>query len=183
MLSVEEAPVTTVPLMAEDWKPEPVASSEPAAPSFSVEPPAPAVQTSPAQPRFLSEDEERGVAPKPAVEMAFFSAPETASDSDSAPASAQARNTNPFASQQPAAPQYLEQEPEAAPARPRFAELAEEPAYSAQPGYVSAYDGGIGAAPVQEERYVLPTNAVFSEPEEESQRDLDVPAFMRRLQF
>ena len=78
------------------------------------------------------------------------------------------------------------EEPElvGAPARPQFAEIAEEPAYTPLPRDYAADFGAIARnAAVQEPYAAQPANATFAEAAEEEERDLDVPAFMRRLQF
>ena len=151
MLSVEETPVISVPVMAPDnWMRESVAAA--AAPV-------------PAPPRFLSEDEESGPDEKEAEEPAFFSA-----------AAAKAGKEATVES---------EAEPElvTAPARPQFAELAEEPTFTPLPrDYVSDFSGEEHISS-PEEQVVQPASSVFPEPAAEPERDLDVPAFMRRLQF
>jgi cell division protein FtsZ len=152
MLSVEEAPVVSVPVVAPDnWMREPAQAS-----------PAPAA---PAPPRFLSEDdasEEEG-----ADESAFFAV--------ASPAPAPVGKT----AAKPAKEPVL-----AAPARPQFAELAEESSYTPLPrDYAPDFSKGArGTAPV-EEQSAQPTAALFSGAGEEADRDLDVPAFMRRLKF
>jgi cell division protein FtsZ len=144
MLSVEDAPVLSVPVMApENWMLEAgeVAAAKPAAPPV-VEAPAP-------PPRFMSEDEEPEPT-RPATRV------KSAPDFDDS---------------------CLEPEPElvGAVARPQFAEIAEEPARTpVSRDYPS--DPGNG---VQTE----PAGALFSEAGQDTERDLDVPAFMRRLQF
>jgi len=77
-----------------------------------------------------------------------------------------------------------EAEPEHALPRPRFAELAEEPAYTLLPKEYAAggFGNGSHAAVGMEERVGQPVT-LFPESEEDEQRDLDVPAFMRGLQF
>ena len=71
------------------------------------------------------------------------------------------------------------------PYRPRFAELAEEPIYKPLPrDYASDFTSGLRgpSAPAYEEQRV-PAASLFSDAGEETHRDLDVPAFMRRSQF
>jgi cell division protein FtsZ len=159
MLSVEEAPVVSVPVVAPDnWMDEP----------------APAA---PAPPRFLSQDEEPEEETAEADEPVFFSAAKTAAEPVKA-APAPAESATRFE------PEELELV--AAPARPQFAELAEEPAYTPLPrDYASDFDSGLRAPAATEEQMARPASApaLFPESDEESQRDLDVPAFMRRLQF
>jgi cell division protein FtsZ len=151
MLSVEETPVVSVPVVAPDnWMRESV--------------PAPAAVV-PAPPRFLSDDEEPTKDEKDTEEPAFFSAAVAKS----------AKEAN--------AESEAETELVAAPARPQFAEMAEEPTFTPLPrDYVSDFSGE-EHLPAPEEQAVQPAPSVFPEPAAESERDLDVPAFMRRLQF
>jgi len=151
MLSVEEAPVvsvpmTSVPLVAPgNWMQEPAAAPDP----------APA--------RFLSQDEE------PEEETAGIGVEaqpvQTALEDD---------------------PTYVHAELElvAAPARPRFAKMPEEPAYTLLPrDYASDFDNGMRGPVAMGEPQAQPAAALFSEADEEAQRDLDTPAFLRRLKF
>jgi cell division protein FtsZ len=75
-------------------------------------------------------------------------------------------------------------EPEHEMAMPKFAELAEEPAYTLLPKEYAAggFGNGMHAAVAVEARVAQPA-ALLTEAEDDPQRDLDVPAFMRRLQF
>jgi cell division protein FtsZ len=151
MLSVEEAPMISVPVIApEIWMQEPDAAP--------VEEPA----------RFQSEmeaeedDEAIPVAePSPVEHLEAVRAVEVT-------------------------PRFVAEEPILAPARPQFAELAEEPAYTPLPrGYASEQGGAQRGLTIHEdasERRGQPA-AVFTETTDESQQDLDTPAFMRRLQF
>jgi cell division protein FtsZ len=126
MLSVEEAPIVSVPVVAsEDWLQD--AAAEPA--------------------RFLSQDEEQEEETAEAEKEAFFA------DSESA---------------EPAAEQV------ATPARPQFDEMAE--GFAAEQGAAERVAPAAEPAP-------QPAAAVFSEPAEPAQQDLDVPAFMRRIRF
>jgi hypothetical protein len=70
-------------------------------------------------------------------------------------------------------------------ARPKFAELEEEPAYIPLPrDYVQEFPSAMRAAASLDERHSQPVAAaVFPASSDEAQRDLDTPAFMRRLQF
>jgi hypothetical protein len=71
----------------------------------------------------------------------------------------------------------------AAVARPQFAEMAEEPSYTPLPrDYAPDFGSGTRAAAEQEEQRAQ-TATKFPETDEESQRDLDTPAFLRRLRF
>ncbi len=129
MLSVEEAPVISVPVVAPDaWLTE----STPTA-------------MAPEQPRFQSEAEE---------------APEQETIEDE------------------------EQELAAMPARPQFAELAEEPAYTPLPRDYAPDFGNVTRDVIAPEPVAAQTaNSTFAEADQEPERDLDVPTFMRRLQF
>jgi cell division protein FtsZ len=142
MLSVEEAPVVSVPVMAPDtWMREPV--EEPAAP-----PPPPA--------RFLSEEEEPEQETATAVAVAA---------------------TNEHATVE--SPREAE-----LPSRPQFAEMAEEPAITPLPrDYASDFGRGMRGAAAVEESAIQPSAAEPAQSGEEADRDLDVPAFMRRLRF
>ena len=154
MLSVEEAPVVSVPVVAPDnWMREP--AQPPAAPA------------APAPPRFLSEDDE---SEEEAEESAFFAA------ASPAPAPSGKGTAKPV------------KEPElvAAPARPQFAELSEEPepAYKPLPrDYASDFGKEAQSSAKPGDHAAQPATALFTGAGEEADRDLDVPAFMRRLKF
>ncbi len=159
MLTVEEAPVVSIPLDAAS-----VVSVPLAAPGEWLREPVPA----PA--RFLSQEEERE------EESAFSFASASASgaaDSETQPA-AEAAACDP-----------AEMEPETAPARPKFAELSEEPAYTPLPrDYASEFTGGArGPIAIDEYRAQPAAAAPSSEADEEAQRELEKPAFLRRLIF
>ncbi len=153
MLDVENIPVVTVPVMAPENW-----MGEPAptakAPDPVVEAPAP-----PPPPRFLSEDDEPEPvrSPAPRVMVAQSSALDDA---------------------------CVEPEPEpelvGAAARPKFAELEQETRYIPMPrDFVPGQGNGAHA----QDTIPQPVAALFTEPGQDSDRDLDVPAFMRRLQF
>jgi len=151
MLNVEDAPVLSVPVMApENWMAESAPAAEPAT---VMETPAP-----PPPPRFMSEDEE----PEPA---------RTAPRVMVAPAP-----------DEPHVKPAPEPEPEpelvGATARPKFAEMEEEPKFTSLPrDYASEVGNGVHVEEPQ------PVGALFAQPGNAADRDLDVPAFMRRLQF
>jgi cell division protein FtsZ len=119
--------------------------------------PAPAPDSS----RFLSQDEEEDEVPAEADESLYFSS--------STPAVV---TTVSFA------------EPEAVPETPKFQEMREEPSYKPLPrDYASEFDSGERTAEAVEERRAQPAAALFSETDEEAQRDLDVPTVMRRSSY
>jgi cell division protein FtsZ len=111
-----------------------------------------------AQPRFQSEDEEpeqRIVTGEPAV---FAAA---------------GRNGAASGASKPVV--------EAEPARPRFSELAEEPAYTPLPrDYAADLSPGARATTDRGADERSGAAILFANPEEEAEHDLDVPAFMRR---
>jgi len=170
MLSVEESPVVSVPvsvpLVAPDnWMREPAAAPTPA--------PAPA----PA--RFMSQDEEGEEEMMAEDEPAFFSASASAAAAVAvaAPVAQTALET---------APRFDSEELElvTAPARPQFAEMAEEPSYTPLPrDYAADFGSGLRGPVAMDEHPVQPVISLFPAAEEEAQRDLDTPTFLRRLRF
>jgi cell division protein FtsZ len=155
MLSVEEAPVVSVPVMAPDnWMREAA--------------PTPPEDVLPAPPRFLSDDEEHDHEEMEADEPAFFAA---ASVAPSARVEAREGRIT------------MEAEATGSQTRPQFAELAEEPAYTPLPrDYASDFGNGV-RGPSAPDGPAQSAAAPYSTPGEEAERDLDVPAFMRRLKF
>jgi cell division protein FtsZ len=162
MLNVEEAPVVSVPVSVpvvapDNWFEEPAA----AAPA-----PAPA--------RFLSQDEEEKEGTVDADAAFFFS-------SSPAVATTVSVDAPPARTDVEAA---TELEPAAEPARPHFAEMQEEPAFTPPlRDYASEFGSGRSDPVEVEENGAQPAAALFSVPDEEAQRDLDTPTFMRRLRF
>ena len=134
MLSVEEAPVISVPVMAsENWLREPAQGA------------------ATARPRFLSEEEEPET-----EEPAFFAA--TTHDNESED----------------------EGELVAASAGPQFADSAENGSFGQMArDFSGEFSGGSRGSSGQAETLTTTAAAEVEEPE----RDLDVPTFMRRLQF
>jgi cell division protein FtsZ len=152
----DSAPVASVPVVAPDnWLPEPVSA------------PAPA--------RFLSQDEDEEEVLKAArldAPAPFF-----------APVVDSARNVAPLV-HAAAAVEPAEMEVAAEPARPKFAELSEEPAYTPLPrDYSAEFTGGARVPGTPEEFRGSPASTPYHETDEEAQRDLDKPAFLRRLGF
>jgi cell division protein FtsZ len=69
-------------------------------------------------------------------------------------------------------------------ARPQFAEMSEEPTYTPLPrDYAADFGSGAQGEEPVEERVAQAAPALFQGGEEESQRDLDTPTFLRRLRF
>jgi len=176
---VSSVPVVSVPVMAaENWLREPVA---PVASKEAASQDSPAVAPLPAAPaRFLSEDEEEEETAEDAeADASFFFS--SGGASILTPALITALNVD---APLPETEMETRTEFEPEPARPRFAELAEEPSrtppYS---GSASDFDSSLQVMAAREERRVQTASTLFSESDEESLRDLDTPTFMRRLQF
>jgi cell division protein FtsZ len=156
MLDVENIPVVSVPVMAtESWM------QEGGVPVVKMSPPPVIEFVAPAPPRFLSEDEEPEPSRTDAPRVVVGQAPAAFDDS------------------------CLEAEPQlvTAAARPKFAEM-EEPSHTPLPrDYASETGNGAHASEAAEERRSQPAGALFAEAAANAERDLDVPAFMRRVQF
>ena len=155
-MNVEEAPVVSVPVTTpENWFKE-IAAAPAAAPDLS---------------RFMSQDEEEEEETAEAEEALFFAS--------STPAVTTTGNVAPpdvFATR--------DLDPAALPERPRFEELCEEPPYTPLPrDYASDFDGGPRVPAAVEEHRAQPATTLFTEADEEVQRDLDVPTVMRRSSF
>jgi len=158
MVPVAAAPVTSVPVVdADKWMDEP-------APEPAMEPAAAA------PPRFKSQEDE----------------PETELEQEPIFISASGNVAVSVAASSIGIDDELEQEMIPMPAPPRFAEMSEEAAYTPLPrDYASDFNGGVrGPAPhAPQEFEEIDPEPAFAEAREESERDLDVPAFMRRLPF
>jgi len=168
MLNLEETPVAPVPVAevpvvaADTWMEEPVK--------------APLVDPGP--PRFKSQEEEPEEEAAETDEPIFFSASGAVAVSVTVP---------PIVAPSPAVTEdELEFERMSMPAPPHFAEMSEESTYTPLPrDYASDFGNGVrGPASNASDEYASaePVTA-NSEADEESERDLDVPAFMRRLLF
>ena len=178
MLSVEETPVVSVPVVAPDnWLREDGKESqqqvEDDVKSAAADEPAdreePAETQAPAPPRFMSEDDDKG-------NDAFFyssSIPPVSTTVTVTPALKQAAEVG------------VEDENQAPTAASRIRdfdtefnqEAAPEHATHESAQHVTAVGSRTG------EETPKPAEAVFEESEEQPQRDLDVPAFLRRLRF
>jgi cell division protein FtsZ len=163
MLTMENVPVVSVPVMAsETWLDDPAT--------------APAAEQGP--PRFKSqiEDGDEELEEEPIGEPVFFasSGPVTSSVTVVAPASASADEAEPNE-------KFMD-----APARPRFAEMGEVRSHTPLPrDYASEFGSGVLNPPPREpkDRDLAEPASLFPEAVEEPQQDLDVPAFMRRTKF
>jgi hypothetical protein len=154
MLSVEEAPVVSVPLVAVPVE----------APTNWLDEPAPAAPKGPA--RFKSEDEDEA---SDKADAAFFFASST-------PAVA---TTVTVAGPAPDKKTEFERE-QADKAVPAGSKAGSSP----QPrDYTGDFSENLGMPAIQVEQGTQPVASLFVEGEEEQTRDLDVPAFMRRMKF
>jgi cell division protein FtsZ len=183
MLSVEDAPV--VPVISVPLESTPIASV-PLVPAPSVTPdnwfsePAPAAAPEPAPepPRFLSQDEEDE---EPESDMDELDEP--ALFSGTAYVAEPAEDSVPLV-EAAAVSEPEEMELVAAPAWPKFAELCEEPAHTPLPrDYAGQFTAGTGGPVALDEFRAYPAATLFRESDEEAQRNLDKPAFLRRLGF
>jgi cell division protein FtsZ len=168
---------------------EPVVSVPVVAPGNWMNEPAPAaVAKAPAPAPFLSElEDEEMVAPVKSPEPVFASSP-AAAIANKAGVAARVKEAeiipeaefdsqfdSGFGSEEPALV--------AAAARPQFAEMSEEPAYTPLPrDYATDFAGGARVVEPEDHR-AQPAAALFAETEEASHRDLDTPTFLRRLRF
>ncbi len=178
MLNVDDTPVISVPVLAtENWMREPavvvqsaatpVAAKSPAAPAPMPVAAPPAIEMPPPPPRFMSEDEDAEIEPEELEEPVFAcaSAPQPA---------ARVADTTAFDAL------FADQAP-IGPARPKFAELCEEPAFKPLPrDYATEFASGARPAAADERQAV---GTLFADKAADADRDLEVPTFMRRVKF
>ena len=177
-VTMVEEPVVSVPVVASKWMDEPA---------------APVVAKAPAPATFLSEAEDEEAAEAEESEDAFFFASSSAAIASTGSIASPAINKEvipepKFDSDFDSGfgQEFGSSEPElvSAVARPKFAELSEEPSYTPLPrDYASDFGSGLRGSGEAEEHRAQPATAHFPEPNEESQRDLDTPAFLRRFRF
>jgi cell division protein FtsZ len=190
MMAVEEAPVVSVP-----QSPAPVAQISLVARNDGFREPAampvltPVVVPDPApKPRFLSQEEENeedtvkledssnsmgSNSSSKWNEDGFFTDPEPSADFA-------AITEQPAESVEAIWPEAVE--PEVAPAPPKFAELAEEPAYIPPPReYFPAFTDDVNNPVGQKEYRPKRVTMLFPEADAESQQDLEKPTFLRNL--
>jgi cell division protein FtsZ len=180
----EPAPSTSVPFVPFEPAPSPAV---PLAPAPIVSPPvaardhwytepAPAPLLQPMPRRFLSQDEEEereSPSSKEQEEPASYSSAPSATPSDPAERSASLQPERTLS-----ASEWMETASE--PARPKFAELSEEPEYTLLPRDYAAENTG---EPAEADEYSVPPAATLFRKDEDEKRDLDKPAFLRRLGF
>ena len=184
MLSVDDTPILSVPVVAaENWMREPIGVGQPALAAVAVQTavaeapvamativqPEPAAELPPATPRFMSEDEEDEAEPE--IETAE---PQGVVMAAAAPPQARIADTAAFDAL------FVEHVP-LGPARPKFAELCEEPAFKPLPrDYATDFGTGVRPATADDRQ---PVGALFADKADDGDRDLEVPTFMRRVQF
>ena len=165
MLNVEETPVVSVPVIAPDnWLREEEKGAPAAVEAEAVVAEEPA--QAPAPPCFMSEEEDSG------TNDAFFyssTAPAVATTVTVAPPARTAVETG-------------EAEPVAAP-RIRDLEAEHKPEPAPAPVAVRVPEAQAQTSHMAEEPANDGREGLFEEPQEQRQRDLDVPAFLRRLRF
>ena len=186
MLSVEDAPVISVPVVAPDtWFRE--SSPRETAPAVAVAS-APVENHAPAQKAPPVHAPERVYAPVPEVEpepelvAARAHIPEPPRprfmsdelEEEAVAAAPQHAVVYATAEAAPAIPMHMDEMSISMPASPKFAEMAEPGPYAGQPG-----GNGLRHAVAMEERRPLPTGGLFEE-NADRERDLEVPTFMRR---
>jgi len=169
MLSVEDEPVVSEPTDS-----APVASVPLVAPdNWLLE--SASTTVAPAPPRFLSQDEDEKESVK-VVEPAYSAPLE--------PVANPVREASAPPAEAVTASSSEETELAGVPAQPKFAELAEEPAYTPLPrNYAPDFGSGAQRPAAPDENCVQAATNQFPETGEEEQRDLDTPAFMRRIRF
>jgi len=180
-VTVVEEPVLSVPVVSTgSWM------NEPAAPKTAA--PVPVVAQTPPPAPFLSEMEDDETV-EDESENGFFFGSAVASSTPEPTVAARTYAPEPLPEPEfdpEFSPRFVADEPEmvAAAARPQFAEMSEEPSYTPLPrDYASDFGSGVrGAAPVEDSR-AQPATVLFTEPGEDTGRDLDTPAFLRRLRF
>ena len=192
MLTVEEAPVVSVPVLAsENWmrEPEPVSMMSAAPVSVQVQQasyaPAPIRQVEPVasvpdpEPVSVAIQEAPAPAPAPARFMSEIEEMEEDAPVPAVSTSAEAPHSNVELEMKAFDELFADTAP-LGPARPRFAEICEEPPFKPLPrDYATDLGNGVRpAAPAEQ-----PMAALFADKRDEMERDLDVPAFMRRMQF
>ncbi|MGO9317192.1 MAG: cell division protein FtsZ [Terracidiphilus sp.] len=187
MLEVEdETPVVSIPL-----SPAPVAQISLVARNDGIREPAatpvltPVAVAAPAAthtpPRFLSQEEEEEQ--KKVAQENVETASNTDKWDDGGFFSEPAAQAEPSV-EAVAAIETEEMEWTVAPAPPKFAELAEEPAYTPLPmDYAPAFSSRVRGPAAMEEKLMQPAATLFPERDEEMEPDLEKPTFLRNLQL
>jgi cell division protein FtsZ len=178
MLSVEEAPVVSVPL-----EPPPISSVPVEAPSNWLSEKTAEPEPAPQPPRFQSEDEDDAAERAQSDAPFFFSSstPAVATTVTVAGGAAVAVAEDDSDSGRGFGDDRDEVTRRS---RPQFEELVEEPPTGRHPrDFAPDFSEDVSGRAVQEEPGVQSPAAMFTEGEDAQHRDLDVPAFLRRIQF
>jgi len=176
-VAVVEEPVMSVPVVAGKWMEEPA---------------VPIVTKAAAPATFLSEEEDDMADAEDAGDSFFFgsSSAVTRTNPGASTGTAVAEPVVASAAAADFGAQFgarFETEAPAlvtAVARPQFAEMSEEPSYTPLPrDYASDFSNGALGAAETADNQPSSTPGLFPEADEDSQRDLDTPSFLRRLRF
>jgi cell division protein FtsZ len=175
MLAVAETPVVSIP-----QSPAPVAQISLVPRDDGFREPAAAPVLAPKPLRFLSQDEEDEEVTVKADDSETWD--KSGFFSPAAPSEPTANSVAEPPVEEAFEPE--EMEPAAAPAPPRFAELAEEPAYNPLPrDYAPEFTNGAQNQAGMEEYRAQAASTLFPDVGEESQPDLEKPTFLRNLQL
>jgi cell division protein FtsZ len=176
----DSEPIASVPLVAAAPVSEPPAPESPASlpqvePDNWLSKPEPEpILTPAAPPRFLSQEDEPEEEQEEVDEPAYYSASAAeVAPERSMPVANEPERDYPIEEPEPVRPSY----------RPKFAELAEEPAYPRREEYAPEYqrDDRVPATP--EPPRSIPAPTPQPETYERTQPDIDKPTFLRRLGF
>jgi cell division protein FtsZ len=187
MLEVGETPVISEPEDSEAKVSVPLVST---AVASATEDAAPAIETPQTEPENWLTAPEAEPTPAPAAPPRFLSQEEepeeTVTEEEEQPsyysssaAEVSAERSLPATPEPERSYQVEEPEPVVPVYRPKFAELAEEPAYTRRKEYTR--EERVEASPEPPTR--TPEPAPYSETNESTQPDLDKPTFLRRLGF
>ncbi len=177
MLSVEETPVVSVPVSVpvvspDIWMREPAQQVAPVPASASASAPEPeptVVPAVPAPPRFMSEEEEA------AGEQAFFFSSTTPPVATTVTVAAPARPEPEMVVEPMMFPEVQEEH--------IVVPIAEPGMEQPQRDYASDFAQELRRASEQPELTAAPAASLSAESNAVAERDLDVPAFLRRLRF
>jgi cell division protein FtsZ len=185
MLSVEETPVVSVPVVApSNWMKEPAPPPAPVSFRFQSE-----VEEPDSNSDSNSDEEEMYSENEPVF---FAASASTAVQVNVGQVSAVQGSVGQVSVGGPAVEvadephSHVEPDLVPTPYRPRFAEMAEEPVYTPLPrDYASDFTPSLRAPATSaaEEHRAPAAASLFNDADDQTQRDLDVPAFMRRSQF
>jgi hypothetical protein len=142
--------------------------------------PEPTPAPEPEQPRFLSQDEDGEEEQMEADEEPFFTSSTPVATSVFA-----ASSTSIAAQPVVAAGRFDAEDFEPVQlVRPKFAEMAEDPAFTPLPrDYAPDFGSSLHPGLAVDEKPAQTASALFDEADEAAQKDLDYPAFLRKFKF